>query len=126
MFIATDPFDHIGKAVEGGHCVRYCQKVSAVPHTSRWEPGIQVKGGDIPKGTIIATFHPVTGRYENDTSGRSHAAVYLDQDEFGIMVLDQWIGRPVETRRIGFRGGKEPNANDGDTFYVVEEAHGQG
>jgi hypothetical protein len=126
MFIAENAYAQLGKAVENGHCVRFCQKVSTVPHTSRWEPGVKVRGGNVPKGAIIATFDPDTKRYENDIRGRSHAAVFLEEREDGLRVLDQWLGRPVLERTIRFKGGAQPHVDDGDSYYVVEEGHGFG
>jgi hypothetical protein len=87
-----------------------------------------VRGGNVPRGTIIATFHPTTKRYENDTTAtrRSHAAVFLEEREDGLRVLDQWRGRPVLERTIRFKGGSQPHVDDGDSYYVVEEGHGFG
>lgn len=128
MFIADRPHDELGMTISNGHCVPYCQHVSTVPHTSRWEPGVKVRGGDVPSGAIIATFHPDTRAYENDTSERrrSHAAVFLGELPEGLRVLDQWLGHPVAERLIRFKGGAQPHADDGDWYFVVEEAHGVG
>jgi hypothetical protein len=126
MFIADNAHAELGKVVGNGHCVRLCQWVSTVPHTSRWEPGVKVRGGNVPKGAIIATFDPATRRYENDIKGRSHAAVFLEEREDGLRVLDQWLGRVVSERTIRFKGGSQPHVDDGDSYYVVEEGHGFG
>jgi hypothetical protein len=126
MFIAKDPHAELGNVVGNGHCVRFCQHVSQVPHTSRWEPGVKVRGGNVPRGAIIATFHPETRRYENDIRGRSHTAVFLEEREDGIRVLDQWLGRPVQERTIRFKGGSEPHVDDADSYFVVETGHGFG
>jgi hypothetical protein len=126
MFTAVEPHRHLNLVVANGHCVRFCQVVSDVPHTSHWEPGVKVRGGSVPRDTIIATFHPDKGIYENDTSGRSHAAVLLEERDDGLRVLDQWQGHPVSERTIRFKGGSQPHADDGDTYYVVEQANGQG
>ena len=125
MFIAKDPQAELGKVVGNGQCVRFCQHVSAVPHTSRWTPGVKVRGGDVPSGAIIATFDPA-GYYENDETGRSHAAVFLEEREDGLRVLDQWRGRVVSERTIRFKGGAHPHVDDGDSYYVVETANGAG
>jgi hypothetical protein len=119
MFIASTPHAHLGRTVDNGHCVRFVQIAAQAPHTSRWRRGQQVRDSDPPFGTVIATFD-ARGHYENDTTGRSHAAIYLRQDAFGLRVLDQWQGQPVHERLIRFRGGEGPAVNDGDAFYVVE------
>ena len=126
MFIADRPHDELGMTIANGHCVRFCQHVSIAPHTSRWEPGVKVRGGEVLPGTIIATFHPDTHVYENDTTGRSHCAVFLEERPEGLRVLDQWVGHPVAERTIRFKGGVQPHVDDGDSYYVVEEAHGVG
>jgi hypothetical protein len=51
--------------------------------------------------------------------GRSHAAIYLSQDETGIWVYDQWFNQPVHKRLIRFRGGQGTANNDGDAYSVV-------
>lgn len=126
MFIADNPLAELGNVVADGHCVRLCRKVSKAPHTSLWEAGVKVRGGEVPDGVIIATFHPVTKAYENDTTGRSHAAVFLGELPEGLRVLDQWRGHPVAERLIRFKGGAQPHVDDGDSYFVVEAAHGVG
>jgi catechol 2,3-dioxygenase-like lactoylglutathione lyase family enzyme len=121
-FIAPDPHHHAGTVVDNGHCMRHVQVVAAVPHSSTLRRGAKVRGAGIPRGTVIGTFHPETGRYENDTSGRSHIAVYLSQDESGIRVIDQWIGKPVGERTIRFKDGQGQWVDDGDRYHVVESA----
>jgi len=122
LFLATNPHNHIGRVIGNGHCVPFVQHVSRVPHTSQWRRGNLVRSGTTPSRTIIATFHPETGRYENDTTGRSHAAVFLDEVPNGLRVLDQWVGRPVGERVIQFRNRVGMWVNDGDRFYVVRTA----
>jgi hypothetical protein len=119
MFVASNPERHVGNAVDGGHCVRYCQEVSEVPHTSQWRRGRQVRGGNVPTGTIIATFGP-DGRYTNLTDGSAHAAVLIAENTDGLVVWDQWVGQSVHQRVLRFRGGQGDAANDGDQFFVVE------
>ncbi len=120
-YVADDPESLLGQSVGSGHCVPYVQEVAGAPHTSQWQAGQLVKGaGDaVARGTAIATFDP-DGTYGNHVDGRSHAAIYLSQDDVGLTVLDQWRGtpnQPVHQRVIRF-GGATP-ANDGDQFRVV-------
>lgn len=119
MFFANKPERFLGQVVANGHCVRYCQHVSNVPHTSQWRRGRKVRNGHVEAGTIIATFHDQTGRYENDVTGKSHAAVFIVEHPNGLEVYDQWVGQPVKKRIIHFRRGIGSKANDGDAYYVV-------
>jgi hypothetical protein len=119
-WIAENPSNWAGARVGTGHCVVYVQRACGAPHTSQWRAGAKVRGHpSIAPGTAIATFNP-NGRYGNHTDGRSHAAVFIDQDAGGIMVWDQWTGQPVHQRVIRFRGGQGKRVNDGDQFCIVE------
>lgn len=119
MHIAANPHRHKGRFVDNGHCVRFVQVATpSLGHTSTWRRGIKVRGNEVAVGTIIATFD-ANGRYENDTTGRSHAAIYLAQNETGLTVLDQWVGRAVGERVIRFKGGAGLPVDDGDAYHVV-------
>jgi hypothetical protein len=117
---ADDPEAYLGQLVANGQCVRYVQVCAKCPHTSKWKPGVKVRGNEIEFGTAIATFDP-DGRYGNHTDGRSHAAIYIEENDAGLLVIDQWVGHPVSERIIRFRGGNGKWVNDGDRFYVIEE-----
>ena len=124
-FVVTDPTElnrFRGKVVGNGHCVPFVQVAVDCPRTSEWRRGDLVRGQDdkIERGTVIATFHPDTKRYENDTKGRSHAAIFLGENAQGLHVMDQWVGHPVAERVIRFKKGAQPHADDGDHYYVVE------
>lgn len=114
------PHQYAGRVVGNGHCVALVQLLGA-PHTSRWTWGPKVRGADVAPLTIIATFDQA-GRYANATDGSSHAAVFLEQTPDGLRVVDQWKGRAVGERVIRFRDGRGPAADDGDAYYVVEDA----
>jgi hypothetical protein len=119
----TNKLNHyLGSVVGNGHCVPFVQHVAGCPNTSIWHRGEFVKDNldSVQSGTAIATFHPDTGLYENDNTGRSHAAIFLSGDDTGLLVMDQWVGHPVNTRLICFKDGGEPHADDGDHYYVVE------
>ena len=119
-YIAAQPEHYIGKKVGTGQCVAYVQAASGAPSTGSWTAGIKVQGagiGVISKGTVIATM--VDGHYPNHAHG-NHAAIYLDHDVHGIVVLDQWTGHPVSRRTIHPHGGHGNPSNDADAFYVVE------
>lgn len=116
-YVATDPTGYLGKVVGDGQCVAYVRAASGAPASSTWGESIKVRAADVPTGTAIATFQ--NGRYLNATDGRSHAAIYISQDDQGLWVYDQWIGQPVHKRLIHFRGGSGTANNDGDAFSVV-------
>lgn len=101
-----------------GQCVSLVRSVTGAPHSFAWQKGDPVRGADIPKGTAIATFDE-DGTYGNHVDGRSHAAIYVSQDDSGLNVMDQWAGQPAHYRKIWFRGGSEAPHNDGDAFSVV-------
>lgn len=120
-FVAVNPQRFLTQSVGDGECVAFVRAASGAPHTSAWRQGRAVKGHHaLAAGTAIATFDP-SGRYGNHTDGRSHAAIYLRQDNASLVVLDQWR-RPkvqaVHERNINF-GGATP-VNDGDAFFVIQ------
>jgi hypothetical protein len=119
-YVASDPESYKGQAVGDGQCVAYIKEAADAPVTSKWAEGVKVKGGDIPTGSAIATFQG--GKYQNDTGGKSHAAIYVSQDDTGLLVWDQWKGQPVHQRTITFANGAKPPKNDGDAFSVIETA----
>ena len=111
----------------GTQCVALVQAATPAagssnpPGTSMWHPGIWVHGtarGIIKKGTVIATF--LNNIYPSGDP--RHAAVYLDHDEKGIKVIDQWVGkpRPSDSRPLTFRGIANRSVDNGDLYYVVE------
>src|SRR5262245_47143460 len=106
-----------------GQCVALVQAWCGAPSTGVWREGIKVKGNDalITKGTAIATF--VDGHYPGMPSG-NHAAIYLGQNQYGILVIDQWTNsrgaHPPQERLIRFRGGEGSMSDDGDAFSVIE------
>ncbi|UXY09462.1 BPSL0067 family protein [Kosakonia sp. ML.JS2a] len=132
-YIAATPRAYIGQSVGSGQCVAFTQKAANMPRTANWKRGALVKGNmNIAPGTAIATFDD-NGQYGNHTDGRSHAAIYMGQDDTGIEVLDQWVGHstdpvtgakkakpmPVSSRHIHFYA--QPRAeNVGGNYYVVE------
>jgi hypothetical protein len=118
-WIAEAPSSFVGQEVGNGECVAYVQRASAAPQTALWTRGNQVKGGQVPQGTAIATFDP-DGKYGNHTDGRSHAAIFHEELPEGLLVWDQWFHHPVAPRVIRFRNGDGTAVNDGDQFYVIE------
>ncbi len=129
-FVARNPRSYVKTSVGTGQCVAFVQAAAMTGHTSGWRRGTKVKGTVLLEGTAIATFDE-SGCYINDTSGKSHAAIYLRQSSDGIFVLDQWItvtAQPdgtklrsphsVAERMIPFRVSKKYNAN-GDNYFVI-------
>jgi hypothetical protein len=100
-------------------CVGHVRRVTGLPHTSAWRRGVKVRDSGLASGVAIATFSDA-GVYENDTSGRSHAAIFIEQTDEGIRVLDAWVGREAGERIIRFRGGAGKPVDDGDAYSVIE------
>lgn len=121
MFIAEQPHRYIRQVVGNGHCVAFVREATQAPHTSQWRRGVSVRNGGLPANVAIATFN-ASGRYANDTTGRSHAAILLGETQAGLRVLDQWVGRAVNERIIRFKGGSGLPVDDGDAYYVIEAA----
>lgn len=108
-----------GQVIGDGHCVSLIRRCSNAPFTQYWRPGALVTDSAPPTGTIIATFK--NGRYPNKTG--YHAAIFIKQDEYGIWVWDQWLGKPVHRRLIRFSDErlkhKTPAANTAQAYRLV-------
>jgi len=106
----------------GTQCVSFLK--STIPGLSGKTTKVWVKGDDVTKGTpidagtAIATF--VNGAYPQNATG--HAAVYLDQNEVGIQVLDQWATQgKVLKRTIRWTPLKAGDiVNDAKAFSIIE------
>jgi hypothetical protein len=99
-------------------CVEFVRQTTLAPSTKCWRPGAKVKGtAGIPAGAAIANF--------KGDKYLSHAAIYLDQDEKGIWVLDQWnkqgyvAKRQIKYPSIGSTKRLNPS-NNGDLFYLID------
>src|SRR5438034_729591 len=101
-YLSRNPNVYWRQLVGDGQCVAFVKAASGAPPTALWREGLKVKGLQLAPGTAIATFQ--NGRYMNDTHGKSHAAIYISQDAFGILVWEQWVGKPVHQRVIRFKG----------------------
>lgn len=119
MHIAVDPERYANRQVGNGSCVLYTQRVSGVGLTGNWRRGRLVRGGNVARHTIIATFTGNPPRYGNRRDGSSHAAVFIEEQANGLLVWDQWTRRPVAQRVIRFKGGQGTANNDGDRYFVV-------
>jgi hypothetical protein len=123
-WVAMDPASFVGRTVGDGQCVEFVRKATpGLPETARWQRGPKVVGTPLEPGTIIATF--TGGRYTSATDGSSHAAVYMDTLNEGIVVFDQWVTHPVASRIIAFKYGAGLACDDGMAFYCVETEHGR-
>ncbi len=121
-YIAASPEAFEGSVIGAGYCVDFVKVAAGVPRTAAWQEGVRVRGNpDIARGTAIATFE-LDGSYTSESG--NHAAIYLDQDDRGIWVYDQWRGQPVHKRLIRFEGGSGSKwgskSNDGMRFAVIE------
>jgi len=112
------------KNVQGNtECVEFVRQTTNASQTTLWKQGkkiSEIKPGNIPRGTAIATFDS-KGRYPTDNHGK-HAAIYLTHTNEKIIVLDQWKAQgEVKERSIWFKRPKgTKRSNDADTFYVIE------
>lgn len=120
-------YDGRKKYVRNGHCVMLVlDAVPSLGNTVNWARGEHVYGNnELEPGTPIATFEP-SGRYGNFRRGRSHAALYLRQDEAGIYVIDQWRptkksrGQKPRQRFIPWQvASKTSPANQAISYYVI-------
>lgn len=116
-FIAPNPEKYDGKVVPDGQCVAFVKKAAGTPQTSLWKEGKKVRGAAIDKGTAIATF--IKGVYPSHPSG-NHAAIYVSQNDDGLLVWEQWKGLPVHQRTISFKDGVGSPSDDGDAYSVIE------
>jgi hypothetical protein len=121
-YVATRPEAFEGRVIGAGYCVDFVKVAAGVPLTAAWREGATVRGNpNIEPGTAIATFGS-DGSYTSESG--NHAAIYLDQDDRGIWVYDQWRGQPVQKRLIPFEGGSGAKwgnkSNDGRRFAVIE------
>lgn len=115
-----------------GECVALVQAYAKAPHTSRWRPGLHVlEAGHIAPGTAIATFAGPTAAFR-PVHG-NHAALFMyagPKDPATklpkyIVVMDQWKGRSVKSRRIDYYApetAKAQRIQDSDNaaaFYTI-------
>lgn len=123
-YISLNAERYLNKIIGTGQCVAFVQIAAGTPWTHLWKQGTLVKNNYwLPRGSAIATFE--NGIYQNDTTGHSHAAIYLRQDAKGIYVLDQWKNpdnstHPVSERLIRFKHGIGKPVNDADQYWVIE------
>jgi hypothetical protein len=110
----------IGRSTGTGQCVALVRATNpAIGSTASWVRGDPVQGNaSLQPGTAIATFSP-SGRYANATDGSSHSAIYLGQTTQGVLVLDQWAGRPAAVPTIPWNHPGAVAANTGCAFHVV-------
>lgn len=117
--------------VGSGECVDFIKEVVAalrntIAQTS-WKRGKRVKGNfKIPPYTAIGFFDK-NGDYAS-ASGKSHVAIYIGQDQFGIKVWHQYGGhhpRRPHTATLYFKSAHpkrhfSSESMNGDNFYVLE------
>jgi hypothetical protein len=101
---------------ESHQCVAFTKHFSSAPQTAQWRRGTAVWGNtDLAPGTAIATFNQ-DGRYPSASGWNS--AIYVSQDDTGILIIDQWPGHPAKPRVI------VPNSpwgrpNDASEYSVI-------
>jgi hypothetical protein len=124
---AVDPESWDGRpAVGSKQCVALVQVAADAPQTKFWKQGDNVQQHPPEKGTAIATFQD--GKYQNDTHGLSHAALFVEMTTSGdgFWVVDQWDNahdhHPPKKRMIPFvhpPGSTDTPANRGSAFSII-------
>lgn len=103
-------------------CVEFIRQTLGAPPTSLWREGDKIEKGkkDVLPGTAIATF--ANNKYPQTGDSGKHAAIYLDQDGTGVIVLDQWRAQgSVQKRTIRWNPSDPKNlSNNGNAFSVIE------
>ncbi len=91
------------------HCVSLVRHFD-IPQTASWRKGPRVcdmKASELRDGTVIATMRD--GVYHSDSTGRSHAGIYIKHDDYatyladqskssGVTMMDQYLGASVQER----------------------------
>lgn len=124
-----------GRAPSGsGECVVLPQALTDIGHTSHWYPGSRVVDlAYLNEGTVIANFvfsKPGVGRFPNKHG--YHVAFFvafgprgMNSGQRSMIVMDQWIGRPVRERTIRSYTADDAKrlrirpADNAGEFYVV-------
>ncbi|GEM_PF-313143 len=121
-FVASNPEQFKGQEWDDGsgnfpgECVSFVKRAAGTPVTRDWRKGEAVKGAtNLQRGTAIATFNQ-DGKYPTGNDPK-HAAIYLSQNEVGLLVLDQWKGHPVDERTLEF--DKDDPINGGNHMFVI-------
>lgn len=119
----VDLSSYLGRSVGTGQCVALVKAANpSLGPASGWAAGASVQGNTaLAPGTPIATFDGAN-RYANATDGSSHAAIYLGQDQRGMLVMDQWAGSSAAIRTIPWSNPGSVAANTGSAFRVVRPA----
>jgi len=115
QLICQSASDYKDRIVGDGHCVSLIKRCSGAPPTKFWRAGAPVLASDLTPGTVIATFK--NNRYPSHTG--HHAAIYIEHDERGIWVWDQWVGKPVHRRLIRTRSDNASAGNTAQAYRVV-------
>lgn len=120
-----------------GQCARLPQELTDVGHTSRWQRGARVLDtANLPRGTVIANFKEVNGRWIFPNQEGWHAGLFNKFERGLVMVngmpcefsmIDQWTGKIPGIRGLAILTQefkkKSPRyykpSNRADEFYVV-------
>jgi hypothetical protein len=108
----------------GIQCVGLVKYYSDCGAARNWTEGKAVNGGDVARGTVIATFKD--GKYPNNSTG-NHACFFVEEqkDGSGILVLEQHV-KPhpdrIQTRVLKYRGKPKDGfiaIDNGDCYSVA-------
>lgn len=118
--------------VGSGECVALVQIYANTPRTIHWRAGQHVLDATrLAPGTAIATFASPVAAFMSKHG--NHAALFMyagPKDKATgkpnyIVVMDQWKGRGVKSRRIDYYAPEEAKAkrimdsDNADAFYVI-------
>lgn len=116
--------------IGSGECVDFVKGVveslkSLSAHNS-WKRGKRVKGNPNAKTGMAIGFFDAAGDYVS-ARGKSHAAIYVKQDPYGITVWHQYSRRSVHQAVLYFRSANPrrhftSESMNGDNFYFIELA----
>jgi len=70
-----------------GECVALPKALTSVGATSTWRRGAAVVGGNVPVGTVVATFKLQNGQWRYANDGSCHAAVFRGYGSSGRIKL---------------------------------------
>ncbi|MER3478871.1 MAG: hypothetical protein C4287_23410 [Leptolyngbya sp. ERB_1_2] len=86
--------------------------------TSNWKMGRAVTFAmELTKGTVLATFNQVTGKYDNKPAG-NHTVIFLSWTESGMKVMEQGPSWGPRIREIKFDSSQPYHSNAG-RFNIV-------
>lgn len=118
---AVVPESDKGSSIQCVGLVKYYSDCGAARF---WTEGSAVNGGDVDRGTVIATFKD--GKYPNSSWG-NHACFFIEEqkDGSGFLVLEQHVKpfpEKIQTRVLKYKGKPKDGGiemDNGDCYSVA-------